>query len=78
MRETPLNYLVADGSVWIIAGFGPETEWYRNLLADPAVEVVLPTRRLAGTAVEIPSPAVRARILPSPDPGHRTAVVPAA
>jgi len=65
VRETPLNYLVADGSVWIVAGFGPKTEWYRNLVADPAVEVVLPTRRLAGTAVEVRSPAVRARILPA-------------
>jgi deazaflavin-dependent oxidoreductase (nitroreductase family) len=65
VRETPLNYLVADGSVWIVAGFGPATEWYRNLLADPAVEVLLPTRRLAGTAVEVRSPAVRARIIPA-------------
>jgi deazaflavin-dependent oxidoreductase (nitroreductase family) len=65
VRETPLNYLVADGSVWIVAGFGPATEWYRNLLADPAVEVWLPTRHLAGTAVEVRSPAVRARILPA-------------
>jgi hypothetical protein len=60
-----LNYFVADGSVWIVAGFGPATEWYRNLLADPAVEVWLPTRHLAGTAVEVRSPAVRARILPA-------------
>jgi len=65
VRETPLNYLVADGSVWIIAGFGPATEWYRNLLADPSVEVLLPTRRLTGTAVEVRSPAVRARIIPA-------------
>jgi deazaflavin-dependent oxidoreductase (nitroreductase family) len=65
VRETPLNYLVADGSVWIVAGFGPQTEWYRNLLADPTVEVVLPTRRLTGTAVEVRSPVVRARILPA-------------
>jgi deazaflavin-dependent oxidoreductase (nitroreductase family) len=65
VREVPLNYLVADGSVWIIAGFGPATEWYRNLLADPSVEVLLPTRRLTGTAVEVRSPAVRARIIPA-------------
>jgi deazaflavin-dependent oxidoreductase (nitroreductase family) len=65
VRETPLNYLVADGAVWIVAGFGPQTEWYRNLLADPTVEVVLPTRRLTGTAVEVRSPVVRARILPA-------------
>ncbi len=64
MRETPLSYLIADGSVWVVAGFGPRTEWYRNLLADPAVEVWLPGRHVAGRAVEVRTPAVRARILP--------------
>jgi deazaflavin-dependent oxidoreductase (nitroreductase family) len=64
VRETPLSYLVADGSVWVMAGFGPATQWYRNLLADPAVEVLLPGRRITGTATEVRSPAVRARILP--------------
>jgi deazaflavin-dependent oxidoreductase (nitroreductase family) len=64
MRETPLNYLVAEGAVWIVAGFGPRTEWYRNLLADPRVEVWMPGRRLAGRATEVRTPKVRARILP--------------
>jgi deazaflavin-dependent oxidoreductase (nitroreductase family) len=65
MRETPLNYLVAEGSVWVVAGFGPATEWYRNLLADPRVEAWMPGRRVAGTATEVRAPAVRARILPA-------------
>ena len=65
VREIPLSYLVADGSVWVVAGFGPRTEWYRNLLAEPAVEAWLPGRRVTGTAVEIRTPAVRARILPA-------------
>ena len=64
LRETPLNYLVADGSAWVMAGFGVRTEWYRNLLADPAVEVRLPGGALAATAVEVTDPATRARILP--------------
>jgi deazaflavin-dependent oxidoreductase (nitroreductase family) len=64
VRETPLSYLMADGSAWVMAGFGPATQWYRNLLADPAVEVLLPGRSITGTAVEVRSPAVRARILP--------------
>jgi deazaflavin-dependent oxidoreductase (nitroreductase family) len=64
IRETPLNYLVADGAVWVMAGFGQRTEWYRNLLADPAVEVRLPSRTFAGTAEEIRDPGVRARIIP--------------
>ncbi len=64
IRETPLNYLIADGQVWVLAGFGPRTEWYRNLLADPAVEVRLPGRRFAGTAAEERDPTVRARLVP--------------
>ncbi len=64
MRDTPLNYLLAEDAVWVLAGFGRRTEWYRNLLADPAVEVRLPGRRLAGTAEEVLDPAVRARVIP--------------
>lgn len=64
MRETPLGYLVAEGSAWVVAGFGPRTEWYRNLLVDPAVEIRMPGGRHAGIATEELDPAVRARILP--------------
>ena len=64
-RETPLSYLVAEGSVWVMAGFGRRTEWYRNLLVDPRVEVWMPGGRHAGTATEQLDPAVRARILPA-------------
>lgn len=64
VRETPLNYLIADGSLWVLAGFGPRTEWYRNLLADPRVEAWLPGRRIAGTATEVRAPATRERIIP--------------
>ena len=64
VRETPLNYVLADGAVWVMAGFGGRTEWYRNLLADPAVEVRLPTRAFAGTAEEVLDPAIRARMIP--------------
>ena len=64
IRETPLNYLVEGGAVWVMAGFGRKSEWYRNLLADPAVEVRLPGRRFACTAEEVLDPAVRSRMIP--------------
>lgn len=64
IRETPLNYLIADGSVWIMAGFGERTEWYRNILADPAVEVRLPGREFAGTAEVVADAGLRARMIP--------------
>jgi deazaflavin-dependent oxidoreductase (nitroreductase family) len=65
VRETPLNYVIADGSIWVVAGFGQRTEWYRNLVADPRVEAWLPGRRVAGTVTEVRSPTVRRRILPA-------------
>jgi len=64
-RPTPLGYLVADGAAWVMAGYGSSTLWYRNLLADPAVDVLLPARPpFAAAAVDIADPAVRARIIP--------------
>ena len=65
-RDTPLGYIVAEGSVWVVAGYGPSTLWYRNLVTDPTVEVLMPARP-AFRAVANPTtdPATRARILPS-------------
>jgi len=65
VRETPLSYFVAEGAAWVCAGFGPTTQWYRNMLADPAVEVVLPGRTIAAIAEEVLDPEVRRRIMPA-------------
>lgn len=63
-REIALSYYMAEGSVWVLAGFGRRTEWYRNLLVDPHVDVWLPGRRFAAIAEEIPDPVVRTRVMP--------------
>ncbi len=64
-RPTPLGYLVADGAAWVLAGYGPSTLWYRNLVANPEVEVLLPARPpIAARATDMLDPAVRARIIP--------------
>lgn len=65
-RPTPLGYFVAEGAAWVMAGYGPSTLWYRNLIAEPRVEVLLPGRPpLAAIAVEQLDPEVRARIIPA-------------
>jgi deazaflavin-dependent oxidoreductase (nitroreductase family) len=43
-REVPLGYVIREGSVWCVAGYGATTPWYLNLVADPRVELVLPGR----------------------------------
>jgi len=65
-RHTPLGYLVADGAAWVIAGYGPSTLWYRNVLDDPRVTLLLPGRPpITALATEARDPSVRARIIPA-------------
>jgi deazaflavin-dependent oxidoreductase (nitroreductase family) len=55
-RDVPLGYAIVDGSVYCIAGFGARTQWYRNIVADPAVEVLLPMGAFRGHAEEVTDP----------------------
>lgn len=64
VREIPLSYMVDEGAAWVMAGFGPATQWYRNLLADPQVEIVLPGRTRRCVAEEVRDRATRRRVLP--------------
>jgi hypothetical protein len=47
---------VTGGAVYCVAGYGEGTPWFRNLIADPAVEVILPTRRFSGRAEPVTDP----------------------
>jgi deazaflavin-dependent oxidoreductase (nitroreductase family) len=62
-RWTPLNYAEVDGHVYCTAGFGAGSDWYRNVLTDPAVEVWLPGRRSAGLVQEESGSPDRPRLL---------------
>ena len=53
LREAPLGYVIRDGAVWCVAGYGETTPWYRNLLDAPTVEVILPTRRFRAIATPV-------------------------
>ena len=50
VREAPLGYVLLDGFVYCVAGYGVATPWYRNLVDNPTVEVVLPGRTIRGIA----------------------------
>jgi len=52
-RQTPVNYAIVNGDVYCTAGFGASSDWYRNLLARPEVEVWLPDARWAGRAEDV-------------------------
>jgi deazaflavin-dependent oxidoreductase (nitroreductase family) len=53
IRRTPVNYALSDDDIFCIVGFGT-TDWYRNIRADPHVEVWLPDGWWAGVADELP------------------------
>ena len=57
VREAPLGYVIIDGAVYCVAGYGRATPWYRNLCAEPAVEVFMPSRAFMGRAEPVEDPA---------------------
>lgn len=52
-RRTPVNYALLAGDYYCVAGFGAVADWYRNLLANPQVEVWAPEGWYAGLAEDV-------------------------
>ena len=52
-RRTPVNYALVDGEVYCTAGFGAQADWYRNIMANPQVELWLPEGWWAGVAEDV-------------------------
>lgn len=42
VRLTPVNYAIQKGHVYCISGGRKTSDWYKNLLANPEVELILP------------------------------------
>lgn len=63
LRRSVTIWFVRDGdTVWIQAGQGGSTDWYRNLVASPRVELDLGSERRRGEAFPVEDPAEVARI----------------
>jgi deazaflavin-dependent oxidoreductase (nitroreductase family) len=62
-RRTPINYAVVDDEVYCTAAFGGGSDWYRNIIANPQVEVWLPDGWYAGVAEEVTHPEARLPLL---------------
>lgn len=52
-RQTPVNYAMIDGDIYCTAGFGKTSDWYRNLRANPNVEVWTSDGWWAGVAEDV-------------------------
>ena len=53
VRLAPVNYAPIDGEIYCTAGFGAISDWYRNMMANPAVELWLPDGKFAAVAEDI-------------------------
>ena len=56
---TPVNYTEEDGVVYCTAGFGADSDWFLNLMANPQVEIWLPDGWYVGTAEVVKEPELR-------------------
>lgn len=62
-RHTPVNYTLADGEIYCTAALGNISDWYRNIMANPEVEVWLPDGWWAGMAEDVTDSEVRTPLL---------------
>ena len=62
-RYAPVNYAIIDGDVYCTAAMGERTHWYRNIIAQPEVELWLPDSRWVGTAEDVSELENRAELL---------------
>jgi deazaflavin-dependent oxidoreductase (nitroreductase family) len=56
-RSTPLQYEEQDGLIYVASARGQRADWFRNVVADPRVEVQVGARRFHGLAEPITDPA---------------------
>jgi deazaflavin-dependent oxidoreductase (nitroreductase family) len=59
LRYAPVNYAIYKGSVWCISGGRKTSDWYKNLVAKPAIELIMPGGALFGQVSEESDPETR-------------------
>jgi deazaflavin-dependent oxidoreductase (nitroreductase family) len=62
-RYSPVNYALDHGFVYCMAGWGRASDWYRNMLANPQIGLILPGGGVTGTAETVTDPEERRVLL---------------
>ncbi|HEX8992996.1 MAG TPA: nitroreductase/quinone reductase family protein [Anaerolineales bacterium] len=60
---TPVNYAIVDHEIYATAGFGSRTDWYRNILANPDIQLWLPDGRPHAHACDVSDSPSRVKLL---------------
>jgi len=55
-RVTPLQYEEVDGAVYVASALGTRADWFRNILANPCVQMQVGPRQFDGIAETVTDP----------------------
>lgn len=59
---TPVNYAIHKGCVYCVSGGRRKSDWFRNLLAHPEIEIILPGGAFFARAEEVSDPDERLKL----------------
>ncbi len=59
VRLTPVNYAIHKGYVYCISGGRTTSDWFRNLLADPEIDLMLPSGSIHARVEEVLEPGLK-------------------
>ncbi len=62
-RTCGLNYAQEGDVIYVISGWGPRADWYRNLIVEPRVRVQIGERTWAARAVAVEGAGDRRRVV---------------
>lgn len=62
-RRTAVNYALVDGEIYLLSGFGSGSDWYRNVIKNPQIEVWLPDGWWRGLAEDVSDSPQRLRMM---------------
>ena len=60
---TPVNYSSIDGEIYCTSGFGVQSDWYKNLIHNPEIEVWLPNGWWKAQAQDVSQHPERTQIM---------------
>jgi deazaflavin-dependent oxidoreductase (nitroreductase family) len=62
-RSTAISFMPVGDHFVVFSGWGRTSNWYRNVLAEPEVEVQVGRRRMRATARLVPDPEERRQLM---------------
>lgn len=59
IRLFPVNYAIYRGDIYCVSGGRQTSDWYRNVIATPDIDVILPSGAVFGRVTEENDPEIR-------------------